>query len=128
MNDREFQARRIVEDNPKIENNLLAEKFAVETETISRWVSDIRAKFYASRDSQIYRLSLLGWTQEEIGQLFELRQNTISDIIGGLTQIKTAVMDAFFKEHKTIEEICSYFQIDEVLAWALVLDGKFFVS
>lgn len=38
---------------------------------------------------------MLGWTQPEIGDLFELAQPTVGNIIRGLTQIKTQIMEAF---------------------------------
>jgi predicted DNA-binding protein YlxM (UPF0122 family) len=61
---------------------------------------------------------------KEIGQLFEIPQPNVSNIIHGLTQIKLSIMDAFSKEDKSIEEICDYYKIDQVLAWGLILDGK----
>jgi hypothetical protein len=62
LKDQEFQARRILEPNPKIENKILADDFGVHNDTVSDWVRAIRARSacYASRDALIYRLSLLG--------------------------------------------------------------------
>jgi hypothetical protein len=89
LSDRSFQARRIVELNPKLSNEVLSAKFGVTQQTVSTWVSDIRARFYASRDSLIYKLSLLGRTQQEIATQFSLDQTRISQIISGLSQLKT---------------------------------------
>jgi len=126
MADREFQARRIVEANPKIENKILAEKFGVTEWTITQWVKDIRARFYASRNALIYRLYLLGYTQQEIGELFNLKQRTISDIVGDsgeFSQLKTT-LKVEFNSGKPIEEIAKYHQLDLPLAYAIILDGK----
>jgi len=67
-----FLANQPLELDPKIENKVLAERFCVTEKTVSQWVSDIRARFYASRSAIIYRLQLLGWTQQEIGNMFDL--------------------------------------------------------
>jgi len=124
IQDRQFQARRIVELNPKIENELLAIKFGVTTKTVSSWVSDIRARFYASRDALIYKLYLLGRTQKEIAKRFELDQSRIAQIISKLTRVKTLIKSDFYDKKKAVEEICKYYHIDEPLAWAIILDGK----
>jgi len=47
-------------------------------------------------------LGLLGWIQQEIGDLFGLDRKTITTIAGELTQVKTSAMDAFWKETKTV--------------------------
>ena len=87
-------------------------------QTASEWVSDIRTRFYASRDALIYRLSLLGWTQQEIGDLSEITQQTVSKITTSFAKTKTIVKSDFYEKNKSIEEICEYYQIDEPLAWA----------
>jgi hypothetical protein len=33
-------------------------------------------------------------------------------------------MDAFWKEKKHIEKICSFHGLDDCLAWSMILDGK----
>jgi hypothetical protein len=124
LSDRSFQARRIVELNPKVGNEILSAKFSVTQQTISSWVSDIRARFYASRDSLIYKLSLIGRTQQEIAQQFGLDQPRISQIISELAELKTLIQSDFNEKRKSIEEICQYYHIDEPLAWAIVLEGK----
>jgi DNA modification methylase len=124
LQDRQFQARRIVELNPKIENELLASRFGVTPKTVSIWVSDIRAKFYASRDSMIYKLNLLGRTQHEIAKQYTLDQSRVAQIISELTQVKTLIIPDFYEKRKSIEQICEFYRIDEPLAWAIILDGK----
>jgi len=95
---------------------------------VSLWVSDIRSRFYASRNAFIYRLYLL-WgygSQTEIGNLFEpkLDKRTISKVTTEFTNVKTVVTSDFYQKHKPISEICSYHKIDEPLAWAIILEGK----
>jgi transcriptional regulator with XRE-family HTH domain len=124
LQDRQFQARRIVELNPKIENEVLASKFDVTPQTVSGWVSDIRSRFFASRDAMIFKLNTLGRTQQEIGRQFNLDQTRVSQIISGLSQLKALIKSDFYEKRKSVEEICQYYHIDEPLAWALILDGK----
>ena len=45
-------------------------------------VSDILSKKRLSTDFQIWRLVQLGWTQNEVGEAFGLKQHSISEIIG----------------------------------------------
>jgi len=124
LSDRSFQARRIVELNPKVSNEVLSAKFGVTQQTVSTWVSDIRARFYASRDSLIYKLSLLGRAQQEIAGQFGLDQPRISQIISELAKLKTLIQSDFNEKRKSIEEICQYYHVDEPLAWAVILDEK----
>lgn len=124
LSDRNFQARRIVELNPKISNDVLSSKFGVTPKTISIWVSDIRARFYASRDSIIYKMSFLGRPQEEIAKQFNLEQSRISQIISELTRVKMLIKSDYYEKRKPINEICGYYHIDEPLAWAIILEGK----
>lgn len=124
LQDRQFQARRIIELNPKIENEVLATSFGVTPQTVSGWVSDVRSRIYASRDSMIYKLSLLARTQHEIAEQFELDQSRIAQIISDLRQLKMLILSDYNERRKSIEEICRYYHVDEPLGWTLVLDGK----
>ncbi len=47
--------------------------------TVSSYVSDLVAKHREDRRAKALRLSMLGWTQEEIGERLECSQHTISD-------------------------------------------------
>jgi len=122
--DRKFQARRIVNQNPKISNKILAQKFGVTEWTVTQWVKDIRARYYASRDALVYKLYLLGWRQTEISSILNISQQFVSQITSNFRNLKTLVFSDFHEKHKSIEEICQYYQIDEPLAWAIILEGK----
>ena len=47
-----------------------------------KWISDIRARQKASRNTVILRLSRLGWRQEKISETVGLSRNRVSEIIG----------------------------------------------
>lgn len=48
---------------------------------VNRWVSDIRNRQKASRESGIVKLSRLGWTQEEIAEATGLTQQRVQQIM-----------------------------------------------
>ena len=60
----------------------LAEKLGVTQQTVNTWISDIRARQKASRNTVILRLSRLGWRQEKISEAVGLSRNRVSEIIG----------------------------------------------
>ena len=45
----------------------------------------------AKREAIVYRLSLLGWTQEEIGRLIGRGQSTVSEILSEILNVKNAI-------------------------------------
>ena len=54
------------------------------------------------------RLSLLGWTQKEIGELVGLEQRTVSDVVGDsgkFNEFNSPLKSDFYDKRKPIEEI-----------------------
>lgn len=49
-----------------------------------------------------YRLSLLGWSQEEIGLLNELDQTRVSKIMTELNKFKLGILSDFFEKKKKV--------------------------
>jgi hypothetical protein len=78
----------------------------------------------ASRDAQIYRLSLLGWTQGEIGEIFGLAQRTISDISGKFASEVSTMQNLFYEKGKSVAEIAKFYSLDDAATWAIVLQAK----
>jgi len=62
------QARKICERNPDIKEQEIADILGVRRRTVSEWVKDIKARQKAEREAVVYRLNLLGWTQEEMAK------------------------------------------------------------
>ncbi|MBA7703471.1 hypothetical protein ES703_112257 [subsurface metagenome] len=59
-----------------------------------------------SRDAFIYKLSLLGWTQAEIGEAVELDHSTISGIVGEFNQFNLPTIKSdFYEKHKATEAL-----------------------
>jgi len=76
---------------------------------VALWTHDIRARQRAGRDAITWRLSLLGWTQEAIGERTGLSQNRVSEIIENYDFVE---IDNAAKE-KGITETAQFFNIED---------------
>ena len=56
---------------------------------------------------------MLGWTQEEIGELYEVTQQQVSNITNGFTQVKTLVTEAFNQGSFVVSSI-GFFQLKKI--------------
>ena len=126
--DIQHQALRIVRDRP-IErlNGIItefAEKFGYSPSYMSEMIGAEVRKRRMSRDAQIYRISLLGWTQQEIGELFGLTQQAIAKITTNFASEISSIQNQFYEKHKPIEEIAKFYNLDDITVWAIVLQGK----
>ncbi len=114
-------------ENPlKISWKDMAKKFDVTPEWVSECVSEILAERRMSRDAFIYKLSLLGWTQQEIADVIEEinDRSAISKIVTELNKLNLVTQEDFYVKHKSIDEIAEYYHLDIPLTWAMVLEGK----
>jgi len=104
----------------------IADALGVARTTIHNWIARIRAEQDASRDSFIYKLRLLGWTQEEIVSVEKINvdtQQAVSDVLQKLSEL-TKLVKEDYENKKPIDEIAKYYRIDLPLVWALILEGK----
>jgi len=110
------------DDKLKIVWKDVAKSFGVTPDWASECVKDIIAKKRASRDSKIVKMSLEGWTQEEIGEAFGITgqragqiesESDLSDLLSKLRQ-----------QGKTPEELSKELRLDPALTWALLLRDK----
>lgn len=117
-------ARKVIERDPKFSETKLAKRLGVSQQTISNWVGDIKRRYEASQDNIIFRLHLLGWTQEEIGKVKGV-QLSRSGVELRLTELPNLVKlsKENFTKKKSIAEIAQYYNIGQTLTWALVLNG-----
>ena len=76
-------ARDIATSDPECKwtEDALAEKLGVIRQTVTTWISDIRARQKAGRNSDIIRLTMLGWPQEKIAQVVGTTQARVAQII-----------------------------------------------
>lgn len=96
-----------------INEELLSRSFNVSIGTISEWISDIKSAYQGSRDSFIYKMSYLGFTQQEISDLVgDVGQGRVSQIINNFTDEKiNEIQDLYYNQKKNFENIASLYVI-----------------
>jgi len=99
----------------------LAEKLGVTHQTVHIWISDIRVRQKASRDTIIIRLSRLGWSQEKIAEVVGVSRSRASEIVGNANFCN---IDTLLSQGHNMEYIARHYTMDLPLAWALRLEGK----
>jgi len=99
----------------------LAEKLGVIQQTVNTWISDIRGRQKAGRNTVILRLDRLGWTQEMIAKVVELDRSVISR---NVQNTKISDMHNLLSQGHDMEYIASHYHMDLALAWSLRLEGK----
>ncbi|MBW2647961.1 MAG: MerR family transcriptional regulator [Deltaproteobacteria bacterium] len=99
----------------------LAEKLGVSQQTVNTWISDIRARQKASRNTVILRLSRLGWPQEKIAEVVGLSRNRASEIVGNTN---FSEIDTLLSQGRDMEYIARHYNMDLALVWTLRLEGK----
>ena len=121
--DKKRIARDIASTDPECTwtEEALAKKLGVIQQTVNTWISDIRARQKASRNTVILRLNRLGWSQEKIAKIAGLSQNRISEIIGNTS---FSNIDNLLSQGHDMEYIARHYHMDLALVWALRLEGK----
>lgn len=126
--DIQFQSLRIVDSRPldslKGIVSELAEKFGLTQGRLSQLIGERVKKRRASRDSKIYALSLLGWTQQEIGDQFGLSRTAITTIVKNINSNKTDIQRLFHEQNATIDQIFELYNYSPTVLWAIILEGK----
>ncbi|MBW2558596.1 MAG: MerR family transcriptional regulator [Deltaproteobacteria bacterium] len=122
-NDKKRVARDIASTDPECKwtESALAEKLGVIQQTVNTWISDIRARQKASRNTTIIRLSRLGWSQEKIAEVVGLDRSVISK---NVQNTKISDMHTLLAQGHDMEYIARHYNMDLPLAWALRLEGK----
>jgi len=99
----------------------LAGKLGVIQQTVNTWISDIRARQKAGRNTVILRLNRLGWTQEMIVKVVGLDRSVISR---NVQNTKISDMHNLLSQGHDMDYIARHYHMDLALAWALGLEGK----
>ena len=99
----------------------LAEKLGVIRQTVNAWISDIRVRQKASRNTIILRLSRLGWPQEKISETVGINQQRISQITNNAN---FGNIGNLLSHGRDMEYIARHYNMDLALVCALRLEGK----
>ncbi|MEE8423004.1 MAG: MerR family transcriptional regulator [Thermodesulfobacteriota bacterium] len=121
--DKKRITRDIASTDPECKwtESALARKLGVIQQTVNTWISDIRARQKASRNTVILRLSRLGRPQEKISGAVGLSQNRVSEIIGNTN---FGNIDNLLSQGHDMDYIARHYNMDLPLVWALRLEGK----
>ncbi len=121
--DKKRIARDIASTDPECTwtEDALAKKLGVIRQTVNTWISDIRARQKASRNTVILRLSRLGWTQDEIGKVVGMSRGRITQIV---SNANFGEINNLLAQGRDMEYIARHYNMDLPLVWALRLEGK----
>ena len=122
-NDKKRIAREIAVSDTDCQwtEDAMAEKLGITRQAVNTWISDIRARQKADRNTIIMRLNRLGWTQEQISGVTGLTQGRITQIINNANFCE---INNLLSQGRDMEYIARHYHMDMALAWALRLDGK----
>ena len=121
--DKKRIAREIAASDPECKwtESALAEKLGVIQQTVNTWISDIRARQKASRNTIIMRLSRLGWPQEMISERTGITRGRVAQIVNNTN---FGEINTLLSQGRDMEYIARHYNMDLPLVWALRLEGK----
>lgn len=103
----------------------LANSLGVSQKTISNWIKEIRARQEEERKYLIYRLSLLSWNGNEIGNVVGLSKRQSNEILSSGFSNFTKTALSLLKQGFSPSTIAERLQVsEESLVWAVALEGK----
>jgi len=120
--DMKAQARKICEKNPDVTSKEIASALGIPPRTVSEWVKDIKLRQKAKREAVVYRLNLLGWTQEEMADAIGRSQRRVGQILEEMADLPK-FLKMFLDRGESVEDAAEKLGIDIQLAWALALEG-----
>ena len=122
-NDKKRIARDVASTDPECKwtESALAEKLGVIQQTVNTWISDIRARQKASRNTVILRLSRLGWLQEKIAETTGITRGRIAQIVNNTN---FGEINILLSQGRDMDYIARHYNMDLPLVWALRLEGK----
>jgi len=126
QDDKRLAARRIYEHNPKQSVPDLSNVLGIPQRTLYRWVEDIIQKNKASQEAKICRLNLLGWTEEDTGNVVGLSQQRVGMVLQQNANWQNVVksLQELLSKGNPIDKAAEILGLDLPLAWALYLQDQ----
>jgi len=122
LEDKKRQARKICARDPDASSEEIGRALGVCARTVREWVRDIKARQRAEREAIVYRLNLLGWTQEEMAEAIGRTQQRVSQILQEMADLPKLVR-SFLERGDSVERVAEKLNVDVQLAWAIALEG-----
>jgi len=98
----------------------IADALGVSQRTVSSYVQDIELRQKAEEQADIYRLSALGWTHQEIGDITGYARSTITEKMSDLPNL-VKLTKSLLDRGEPVSDVAEKLKIDLTLAWALAL-------
>lgn len=111
------------EANPTLDPTQWGKELGVSKSTVYRWVSHILERERASRSSKAWRLSQLGWTQEEIGTLLGVTRQQVGNDANFSQMGKICETLGEHWNEKGISELANRLNMSLTDAYAAALEG-----
>lgn len=122
--ERKALAREIYEGNPDFHLADIMDFLSVSMGSAHSYVADILARRKDTIKMITFRLGLLGWTQEEIGEKIGLNQRTVSDtILPEFSELKKTVKNLLTEGHPHVE-VSKRQNMPLQLVWAIDMEGR----
>lgn len=99
-----------------------SKEMGVAERTVYDWVGHILSREKEERQGRVLRLSMLGWTQQEIASVLDVSQPTVSSDIKNCESAK-ADIQRLAEGHTERHEIARRFNLQPSLVEAVTLDG-----
>ena len=88
---------------------------------VNTWISDIRTRQKAGRNTVILRLNRLGWPQEQIAKIAGKTQGRVAQIINNAN---FGEINNLLAQGRNMDYIARHHNMDLALAWTFRLQGK----
>ncbi len=112
--DLKFVCREVFTDNPEMNQEGVGKLLGITQQRVSEFVADILARLRESRRTKGLRLSILGWTQQEIAQRLGVSRPLINEDLQKVRNTGSGKTDFFTSGHADEE-------IGQRLGWPVQL-------
>lgn len=119
----EALAREICQSDPDFSDAVIAEYVGRSRRTVNNYVRDIKARRQEQQRAIILRLSMLGWTQQEIAGVVGVHQDTVSESLRKMAELPKSVKSILDSGIPHLE-VAERFNLPLQTVWAIDLDGR----